>query len=82
MGDVKLLGALGFFVGPYVLLVLFFGSVLGMVGGLVAAQGGKLSEKRIPFGPWLALGAVLAIFCGPALWTWYAGVAGLAQPCQ
>lgn len=78
MGDVKLLGALGFFLGPYVLLVLFVGSVLGMVGGLVAARGGKLSEKKIPFGPWLALGAVLTVLFGPCLWAWYAGLAGLA----
>lgn len=78
MGDVKLLGALGFFLGPYVLLVLFVGSVLGMVGGLVAARGGKLSEKKIPFVPWLALGAVLTVLFGPCLWAWYAGLAGLA----
>jgi len=78
MGDVKLLGALGFFLGPYVLLVLFLGSVLGMLGGLVAARGGKLSEKKIPFGPWLALGAVLTVLYGPSLWAWYAGLAGLA----
>lgn len=78
MGDVKLLGALGFFLGPYVVLTLFVASVLGMLGGLVAARDGKLSEKKIPFGPWLALGAVLTVFFGPALWTWYASVAGLA----
>ena len=37
MGDVKLLAALGLFLGPYVLLVLMLGSVLGAVVGVGAA---------------------------------------------
>lgn len=78
MGDVKLLGALGFYLGPYVLLVLFLGSLIGMVAGLLAARGAKASDTKIPFGPWLAAGAILTTLVGPALWGWYAHLVGLA----
>ena len=78
MGDVKLLGALGFYIGPYVLLALFVGSVLGMVVGIAAARGERLSRVRIPFGPSLAAGAVVAALAGPAIMSWYLGIAGLS----
>jgi leader peptidase (prepilin peptidase)/N-methyltransferase len=78
MGDVKLLGALGFYIGPYVLLALFVGSVLGMVVGIAAARGERLSAVRIPFGPSLAAGAIVAALVGPAILSWYLGLAGLA----
>ncbi len=77
MGDVKLLGALGIFLGPYVLLALFFASILGAVVGLIAARGGRLSEARIPFGPWLAAGGMLAAVIGPAVMSWYLRVSGI-----
>jgi leader peptidase (prepilin peptidase)/N-methyltransferase len=70
MGDVKLLGALGLYVGPYVLMVLFFGSLIGAVVGIALASSSResLKAKKIPFGPMLALGV---------LWDWYATLAGL-----
>ncbi|MDY0341307.1 MAG: prepilin peptidase [Coriobacteriia bacterium] len=77
MGDVKLLSVLGLYFGPYVLLVLFVGSLIGMVMGLVTARDGKISESRIPFGPWLAVGAVVVTLIGPFLWGWYAQCVGL-----
>jgi len=78
MGDVKLLGALGLYFGAYVLMVLFFGSLLGAVVGVVLAGSSResLRTKKIPFGPMLALGAVLTAVAGPALWNWYLGLAG------
>lgn len=78
MGDVKLLGVLGLFLGPYVLLSLFIASICGAVFGIAAARGGKLSEARIPFGPWLALGGAITALVGPAIVRWYLGVAGLS----
>lgn len=77
MGDVKLLAVLGLFLGPYVVMCLFLGSLLGMVAGLVAARGRSAAETKIPFGPWLAAGGVLTVLAGPALWHWYLGLAGL-----
>jgi leader peptidase (prepilin peptidase)/N-methyltransferase len=65
------------FLGPYVLVALFFGSILGTVAGLVAARGRKMPGTRIPFGPWLAAGAALAAVIGPAAWAWYLSLVGL-----
>jgi leader peptidase (prepilin peptidase) / N-methyltransferase len=66
MGDVKLLGAMGLFLGPYVLLGLFVGSMFGAVVGIVTAarSEGGLSTK-IPFGPFLALGGIFTALIGP-----------------
>jgi leader peptidase (prepilin peptidase)/N-methyltransferase len=80
MGDVKLLGAMGLFLGPYVLFAFFGGSVLGTLVGIPVAyreRGGEGARARIPFGPFLALGGVLAAWWGPAVWVWYAGSVGL-----
>lgn len=78
MGDVKLLGALGIFLGPYVLVALFLASVAGAIFGVLASRGGRLAEKRIPFGPWLALGGLMTAITGPAIVGWYLRVSGLA----
>jgi leader peptidase (prepilin peptidase)/N-methyltransferase len=77
MGDVKLLGAIGVYLGLYGVLVLFAGSIIGTVYGLIAARGngGSLAFK-FPFGPFLALAAVLVALFGPAAWGWYAGLLG------
>jgi len=75
MGDVKLLGAIGVYLGLYGVLVLFVGSIIGTVYGLTAARrnGGSLGLK-FPFGPFLALAAVLVTLFGPAAWGWYVGL--------
>ena len=77
MGDVKLLGVIGIYLGPYVLLALLIGSLAGAIGGLVAARGSSLSETRIPFGPWLALGAAVTAIGGDWLLAGYARLIGL-----
>jgi leader peptidase (prepilin peptidase)/N-methyltransferase len=64
MGDVKLLAAIGVFLGPYVLLALFFGSVLG---ALVAVIQRSDRDQKIPFGPFLVAGAVFTAAAGVPL---------------
>lgn len=61
-GDVKFLGMIGAFLGwQGALLSLFLGCVFGaVVGGALALRGGL--GLRIPFGPYLALGAACALF--------------------
>lgn len=78
MGDVKLLGTLGLFLGPFVLVGLFLGSLLAIVAGLWGARRAEsVAETRIPFGPWLSAGAVLAALFGPALIGWYLQLVGI-----
>ncbi len=76
MGDVKLLGMLGAFLGwKATLLTLLLGALSGSVVGLtlIVTRLIKRSET-IPFGPFLALGAVLSIFWGNGLVEWYSGL--------
>jgi leader peptidase (prepilin peptidase)/N-methyltransferase len=70
MGDVKLAGMMGLFLGaavaPALLIALLAGVVLGAV--VVARKGAQAGRKTaIPFGPFLALGALLAVFVGQQL---------------
>jgi len=72
-GDVKLLGAVGAYMGYqavfFVILVSSFtGAAVGLTLVLVKSKGW---QSRIPYGPYLALGAVLWILCGDLLWDWY-----------
>ena len=69
MGDVKLALLLGAALGTGVMPALFVGSVAAAAAGLlVLAQHGAAGRKMaLPFGPFLAFGAVVAFFlAGPA----------------
>lgn len=73
-GDLKLLAAAGLYLGPYVLVSLFIGSLLGLVGGIalsVEHGAGTMGTRRFPFGPFLAAGIVAAVLAGPAVVVWY-----------
>ncbi len=69
MGYVKLAAMLGAFFGwKGVLLILLLSSLSGsLVGLLLILIWGKGMKFAIPFGPFLALGALLHFFCGPQL---------------
>ena len=58
-------------------MTLVFATVLGaLVGlGLVAARRGTLSA-RLPFGVFLAIGGLVALYAGDALVAFYLGAAG------
>lgn len=72
-GDVKLAAVLGAMLGWQLLLVaLFLSFVLGAVGGLIGRAFG--GERQIPFGPYLALGALVSLFVGAELIAWYVGL--------
>lgn len=72
-GDAKLAAVLGAMLGWQALLVgLFFAVTLGALGGIVGrALGG---DRVIPFGPYLAAGALLSLVVGDALIGWYLGL--------
>ncbi len=73
MGDVKLVAMLGAFLGyKYTLAGIFIGSVFGSIIGLGLMGLGIIKRKtRIPFGPFICLGASLMIFFGNQLISWY-----------
>lgn len=81
-GDVKLLAAIGAFLGwRGVLFALFAGATVGsVVGALGAVMGRREWSARIPFGPYLALGAMLWLAAGPACLRWYWEVLGALLP--
>lgn len=72
-GDAKLLAMLGAFLGlQAVPFIIFTSSLVGTVAGLsIMALQRKGRHLAIPFGPYLAFGAVLYIFYGPWLINWY-----------
>lgn len=69
MGDVKLCLLLGAMLGRDVGVALFVGLLAGLVPAiyLFATRGAKARKVAIPFGPFLALGGVVALFAGDAL---------------
>jgi leader peptidase (prepilin peptidase)/N-methyltransferase len=74
-GDFKLLAALGAWFGWQVipLVVLVSAGAGAVIGGLAIAFSGKGRDVRIPFGPYLAVGGLVALFAGRALVTAYLG---------
>jgi leader peptidase (prepilin peptidase)/N-methyltransferase len=74
MGDVKLAGVLGLFLGRSVAVAVLAGVLAAtLVGAIVMARVGVARGRKtaLPFGPFLALGGVLALLAGPALIHWY-----------
>jgi leader peptidase (prepilin peptidase)/N-methyltransferase len=72
-GDLKFLAAIGAFLGwRAVLFSLFAGSLLGSVVGLITLVVGKpVWSAKLPFGPYLAFGAVTWMFFGNMFLRWY-----------
>jgi leader peptidase (prepilin peptidase)/N-methyltransferase len=77
MGDVKLAALIGLVLGSLGLRfvgVAAGGAVLlGGLGGLVALAMGRGRKSAIPFGPYLAVGAVVAGLWGEEIASWYIG---------
>ncbi len=72
-GDLKFIAAIGAFLGwRGVLCSIFAGSLIGSVVGLLSLLFGRRAwSARIPFGPYLALGALIWMFFGTQLLGWY-----------
>jgi leader peptidase (prepilin peptidase) / N-methyltransferase len=69
MGDVKLAGAMGLYLGaaviPAMLVAFLSGSVAGLV--ILAREGAAARKKAIPFGVFLAIGGIVGVLAGPEL---------------
>ena len=75
LGDVFLMGAVGALFGPVgVLVTLILSSVFGSVVGvsMIALSKTKFGKfVEIPYGPYICLGCLAWMFCGPELVDWY-----------
>src|SRR4029077_6149546 len=75
LGDVKLTATMGLFLGravaPAILIALLAGSIVGLA--LIARHGSEARKMAIPFGPFLAFGAVVGMLAGNALIDLYLG---------
>jgi leader peptidase (prepilin peptidase) / N-methyltransferase len=69
MGDVKLAGAMGLYLGvsvvPALLAAFFTGTVFGLA--VIAREGAQARKKAVPFGIFLAVGGLVGVLAGPEL---------------
>ena len=83
-GDVKLLAAVGAFFGiTSVFFTLLVSSLVGSIAGigLVIVHKRKM-QSRIPYGPFIALAAVIWMLWGPSLWGFYLRLISLPLPIE
>jgi leader peptidase (prepilin peptidase)/N-methyltransferase len=78
MGDVKLALLMGAMLGRTVSVALMLGMIAALLPGIVllAKHGQKARKMGIPFGPFLALGSVVALFWGHAILDGYLALMG------
>jgi leader peptidase (prepilin peptidase) / N-methyltransferase len=69
MGDVKLGGAMGVYLGlsviPAMLIAFLTGTIVGLV--IIAREGAQARKKAVPFGIFLAIGGLVGVLAGPEL---------------
>src|SRR5215467_11441641 len=72
-GDVKMMAMVGAFLGaPLALLTIMLGSLIGSVIGLLFIRfAGKTREYELPFGTFLAAGAIITVLYGQDVIRWY-----------
>jgi len=74
LGDVKMAALMGIMLGfPSVMVAIFLAIMAGGITAIVLVATRKKERKQvIPFGPFLALGTMLALIWGNSIWGWYA----------
>lgn len=72
-GDIKLYAVIGLALGwKLTFLSLFFAAFIGLIYGLYERIRGELRKgQEIPFGPFIAIGTILAFWFGEYLIQWY-----------
>jgi leader peptidase (prepilin peptidase) / N-methyltransferase len=73
LGDVKMAALVGIILGyPNVLVAIFLAIIAGGIIALILLATRKKGRRQgIPFGPFLALGTMLALIWGNSIWRWY-----------
>lgn len=78
LGDVKFMGAIGAFLGwKAVLFALMASSTIGAAVGITTILLRRQSSRVLPYGPYIALAALIWIFGGARLVEWWFSGAGL-----
>ena len=75
-GDVKLVGLIGLATGfPLVFFSIILGAILGAVVAVALVVAKKRTFKEtLPFGPFLALAAMVTLLWGNNILSWYLGL--------
>ncbi len=73
MGDAKLVGMMGLFIGRAIAPATLIGFLLGSVVGIamIARHGASARKSKIPFGPFLAVGGIIGLWFGDDMVQWY-----------
>lgn len=73
MGDAKLVAMMGIYLGRSIAPALLIGFASGAVVGaiLITRHGSEARKRAVPFGPFLALGGVVALWFGDDIVDWY-----------
>jgi leader peptidase (prepilin peptidase) / N-methyltransferase len=79
-GDIALMALVGTFLGlKLTVLVVFLAPVMGSLFALILLvrrrdpAGGPFLSRAVPFGVFLGTSALMSLFVGQAIWTWYLG---------
>ena len=77
-GDVRLAAVIGMYTGwitySHVVLALFLGFIAAAaVGGVLILSRRRGAKDPVPFGPFLAVGAMTSVLVGNAILHWYRG---------
>jgi prepilin signal peptidase PulO-like enzyme (type II secretory pathway) len=72
-GDIKLFAVIGLYFGyPLLLLTILLSTLLGSIYGILLIVGKGAGRKtEVPFGPFIALGSLCALFFGSDIIQWY-----------
>ena len=72
-GDIDIALVCGLFLGKKgIAITLFFGVILGGIAGIIFLIGRKKGKKdEMAFGPYLAMGAFIALMWGERIFNWY-----------
>ncbi len=75
MGDVKLVGVMGLYLGSAVVPALVIAFLAGWVAGAAMVLHGGVAARKtaVPFAPFLAVGGIVGLLAGPQLVGLYAG---------
>ena len=71
MGDVKLSLMVGAFLVKNVIAGMFFGFMAGALFGIAVIIKKRKMRQTIPFGPFISLGSIIALFWGDNILKWY-----------